>query len=604
VDTNSIDLSKIQFSILLRDRVFFAGPDSVIGNNVIPYLKFNRPLPSKTTAKNVYIKLALYNSSDSVQEAYFSPGLYFTSIQIFKSSVDELQKGVTHAEKIKEDENISAGFVLLSLKPKESAVFFLDVSQLKAGVISISPQIINKNFINYFRTNLSNRPINRVTYVVSGILLMMIFYSLGVYFQDSKSEFLYYSIYAFFIGLLIFLKSYLYNNITLVNYYFEGCVDFILQGGGFVFYIGFFRTFLQTAKEHPLLEKVFRTCQWITIGLLIIFSITWFFTSSFFIPDAIENVTKLLLIALSIFFIVYGLSKKDKLINYLVTGQIMLIIFSIISFVMVITEMPIFNKDRKSLFNASMLYYEIGVVFELTFFLAALAYKNKKDISERAKESERLKLDNERKEFDKQIAVLEAQNNERNRISADMHDELGSGVTAIRLMSEIVKSKMKNQSLPEIEKISYSANELLDKMNAIIWTMISSNDSAESLITYIRAYAVDFFESTLIDCHVNMPSYIPATEINGEKRRNIFLSVKEALNNVLKHAHASNVTINITIDKNLVIEICDDGKGIDTDNLRKFGNGINNMKKRIESIDGEMSIQNDNGTKLIFILKM
>lgn len=597
-----VDISKIQFSSSLKGRVFFETLNSEIKDSQIPELKFISSLPSKAIDKNTIIKVALTNLSDSIQEIYFSPGFYFNDINVLKSNPNDTQNLIP-VQQNKKDENFRAGFILLTLQPKESVDFYCKPLQLKPNVLSISPQLVNKGFINYFRNNHANKSINLVTYLVSGILLMMIFYSLGVYFQDFKNEFLYYSLYVFFIGLLIFLKSYLYSQINLSNYYFEGYFDFMLQGSGFLFYIGFIRKFLQTAKDHPVLEKVFRISQWVTVGLLITFSIAWFASNSFYIPEIVENITKFILIGLGTFFIAYGLSKKDKLINYLVAGQFMLIIFSILSFMMVITEMPIL-KDKKSIFNASMLYYEAGVVFELVFFLTALAYKNKNDIAERAKESERLKLDNERKEFEKQIAVIEAKSDERNRISADMHDELGAGVTAIRLMSEIVKNKMKNEPLPEIERISYSANELLDKMNAIIWTMLSSNDSAESLITYIRAYAVEFFESTPIDCHVNMPHNIPSIEINGEKRRNIFLSVKETLNNALKHSRATKINININIDKKLFIEIADNGIGINTDKIRRFGNGINNIKKRIESIDGEFNIQNNNGTIMTFVLKL
>jgi signal transduction histidine kinase len=232
--------------------------------------------------------------------------------------------------------------------------------------------------------------------------------------------------------------------------------------------------------------------------------------------------------------------------------------------------------------------------------MAGLSYKNKRDLIERIKERERLKLDNERKEFEKQVAILEAKQQERNRISADMHDELGSGVTAIRLMSEIVKTKMKEDTLPEIEKISNSANELLDKMNAIIWTMVSSNDTVESLMAYIRAYAMEFFENTPIECHFDLPAQTPATELSGEKRRNIFLAVKESLNNVLKHSQASQVRIGITAIDKLVIEIWDNGIGVDLQNLRKFGNGLQNMKRRIESISGEFKIENHEGTRTIF----
>jgi signal transduction histidine kinase len=317
----------------------------------------------------------------------------------------------------------------------------------------------------------------------------------------------------------------------------------------------------------------------------------------------VENITKQVLLILSLIFIFYGLRKKDPLMNYLVTGQLCLTFFSIISFLLLITPMRISNNDD-SILNDSLIYYQTGLVLELIFFMSGLSYKNKRDLIERIKERERLKLDNERKEFEKQVAILEAKQQERNRISADMHDELGSGVTAIRLMSEIVKAKMRENTLPEIEKISQSANELLNKMNTIIWTMVSSNDSVESLVAYIRAYAVEFFENTPIECRFNLPSSISSKDLSGEKRRNIFLSVKEALNNVLKHSQASTVIIQIAIDRKLTIEITDNGVGIDLEHVRKFGNGLQNMKKRITSIAGDFRIENHQGTKTTFELEL
>lgn len=289
--------------------------------------------------------------------------------------------------------------------------------------------------------------------------------------------------------------------------------------------------------------------------------------------------------------------------NYLVAGQCMLTFFSTICFLLIATPFRM-TESPNSIFNDPLLYYQIGLILELILFMAGLSYKNKKDWIERLREQGRLKLDNERKEFEKQVAVLEAKQQERNRISADMHDELGSGVTAIRLMSEIVKAKMKETTLPEIEKISQSANELLNKMNTIIWTMVSSNDTLENLVAYMRAYAVEFFESTPIVCHFNTPPSIPAKALSGEKRRNLFLAMKEALNNVLKHSQAANVTIDIQVENKLLITISDDGIGINLEKLRKFGNGLHNMKKRIESIEGGFMIENQQGTRTVFELKI
>jgi signal transduction histidine kinase len=174
-------------------------------------------------------------------------------------------------------------------------------------------------------------------------------------------------------------------------------------------------------------------------------------------------------------------------------------------------------------------------------------------------------------------------------------------MTAIRLMSEIVKTKMKDQAFPELEKISNSSNDLLGKMNSIIWTMKSSNDSLESLVAYLRAHALEYFDSTPISCRVQVPDTIPIIEMSGEKRRNIFLSVKESLNNIMKHAQASEVTIHISVHpKNLVIQVSDNGIGIDTEKLRRFGNGLSNMKRRMESINGDFNVENNGGSVITF----
>jgi signal transduction histidine kinase len=168
-------------------------------------------------------------------------------------------------------------------------------------------------------------------------------------------------------------------------------------------------------------------------------------------------------------------------------------------------------------------------------------------------------------------------------------------------MSEIMKSRLQESIPPELEKISNNANDLLNKMNTIIWTMKSSNDTLESLIAYIRAHAIEYFDSTPIDCSVHMPAVIPQTEVSGEKRRNIFLSIKESLNNAMKHSQATAIKINITAqDKRLVIQVCDNGVGINADKLRRFGNGLSNMRRRMESIDGSFKIESGEMCVLTF----
>jgi signal transduction histidine kinase len=321
----------------------------------------------------------------------------------------------------------------------------------------------------------------------------------------------------------------------------------------------------------------------------------YFYAENYVLQYWLENITKVVWTAFTLAFISYAIYAKRKLLYFLAIGHSFLFVFGMASIYLIFTGRTFPNLPP--VFSTSMFYYETGLVIELIFFLIALAYKNRRDLTERIQERERLKLKTERQELEKQMAILSATQEERNRISADMHDELGSGVTAIRLMSEIVKSKMKDQTLPEIDRISSSANDLINKMNTIIWTMKSENDSLESLVAYIRSYSCEFLENTNIDCAVLIPDFIPNVTLTGEKRRNIFLCVKESLNNVVKHSRASVVKINFEFtETEIIINISDNGQGIDKQKLREFGNGLTNMRKRMQGIDGGFTIENKNGT--------
>ena len=170
-------------------------------------------------------------------------------------------------------------------------------------------------------------------------------------------------------------------------------------------------------------------------------------------------------------------------------------------------------------------------------------------------------------------------------------------MTTIRLYSELAKGRLGDLKVPEIEKISSSANELLNKMNAIIWSMSSSNDSLGNMIAYIRSYSLEYFENTGVTCKISLPEGLPNVVVNGEIRRNVFLVVKEALNNILKHARATEVTITLErVPDGLKLFIHDNGTGIDFEKLRQFGNGLKNMKKRMDDVNINFSIENNNGT--------
>jgi signal transduction histidine kinase/ligand-binding sensor domain-containing protein len=196
--------------------------------------------------------------------------------------------------------------------------------------------------------------------------------------------------------------------------------------------------------------------------------------------------------------------------------------------------------------------------------------------------------------FEKQQAIEK----ERTRIATDMHDDLGAGLSRIKFLSETIgmKKQMQQPVEEEIGSISNYANEMIGKMGEIVWALNEKNDSISDLLSYTRAYATEYMLSSGIECQVNAPAEFPSVFVNGEFRRNVYLTIKEALHNIVKHARADFVEITIAVDKTLTIAIRDNGSGFDTRNIRPFSNGLNNMQKRMKDIQGNLEIVQKNGT--------
>ena len=187
---------------------------------------------------------------------------------------------------------------------------------------------------------------------------------------------------------------------------------------------------------------------------------------------------------------------------------------------------------------------------------------------------------------------------ERNRISKDMHDDLGSGLTKIAIMSEVVKRQMHEpeKAKSQLENISASSRELVDNLQDIIWVLNPKNDTLESLAAYIREYSLKFFEPFGTEIRFEYPEKFPPVKLSEETRRNIFLTIKESFNNIAKHAWSNTIKMSILLLRGeIVFSIKDDGKGFDKNTVRQFGNGLVNMQNRIEQIGGKYKIVSEPG---------
>jgi signal transduction histidine kinase/ligand-binding sensor domain-containing protein len=209
------------------------------------------------------------------------------------------------------------------------------------------------------------------------------------------------------------------------------------------------------------------------------------------------------------------------------------------------------------------------------------------------------KLIVERRHLEKQQAIEQ----ERNRIAADMHDDLGAGLTKIKYITEDILEKTGSGEtiLPELEKLKNFSSELIESMGEIIWAVSEKNNLLSNTLYYLRSYAVNYCEENNLDCHFEVPDNFKDRIVTGNIRRNIFLLLKESLHNIVKHANAKRVTIKAAVKEKLELVIKDDGNGF-FDNGDLKGNGLINMKKRVKELNGSIFFETNRGASVVINL--
>ncbi|MBK9726861.1 MAG: hypothetical protein IPO86_01955 [Saprospiraceae bacterium] len=192
---------------------------------------------------------------------------------------------------------------------------------------------------------------------------------------------------------------------------------------------------------------------------------------------------------------------------------------------------------------------------------------------------------------------------ERNRIASEMHDDLGSGLTTIKYLSERALKQAKDpEEEKQVKRISEHSSQLVRNMSEIIWAMNTRYDTLENLLAYIRRYASEYLEEHVIALDWQQEIMAEGLKLSGEKRRNVFLVCKEALHNITKHAQADKVIISAKFQENLLqISIADNGIGFEFESKKELGNGLFNMQKRMEQVQGSLNIQKQSKGTLLML---
>lgn len=210
------------------------------------------------------------------------------------------------------------------------------------------------------------------------------------------------------------------------------------------------------------------------------------------------------------------------------------------------------------------------------------------------------RLQHKLKRLEQQRAVEQ----ERARIAHDIHDDLGTYLTRITMLSDPARSGSGNgsQAAASLQCIHKTATELTEAMSETVWAVNPHHDTLDSLVNYLQKFAQEFLEHAGIRCRLDVPFQLPAWSLSAETRHNLFLAFKEALNNVVKHAGATETHIGLALESaGFMLVIRDNGRGIAKAGSSegvgknpagfKSGNGLKNMQRRMEKIGGQCEIR-------------
>ncbi|HXF09462.1 MAG TPA: two-component regulator propeller domain-containing protein [Desulfuromonadaceae bacterium] len=196
---------------------------------------------------------------------------------------------------------------------------------------------------------------------------------------------------------------------------------------------------------------------------------------------------------------------------------------------------------------------------------------------------------------------------ERARIAKDLHDDLGSRVTRLVLLNELT---LQNRVPPEnvmdhAREISDTARQMIQSLDETVWAVNPRNDVLPHLLNYLGQFAIDYLKHSGVRCRIDFPVQVPDQKISTEARHHLCLALKEALNNTLRHAGATEVWLRTMLTADgMVLEIADNGRGFEHVPDNATADGLRNMRQRMEEISGQFHLDSAPGRGTVIRLTL
>lgn len=415
---------------------------------------------------------------------------------------------------------------------------------------------------------------------------MMLFFFIQ-YMILKKIEYLFYGLYLFSVSLyyILAIPNLFFNwssneRLAEILTLFKRPVQFFTS----IFYTYFIIHYLGITRQSKSLFRFLK----ILISIYFILSATFLLFNLLHLQyENFFYIINMAIFPVQFFIVLTLLKNKIRYSKYIIFGTLIILIGSSITLLISIYGA---KHNMQSLSQSIRVFLPVQICILADMFLFSIALQRK------IADNEKMLIN---AALQKQQAVLV----ERERIIADLHDDVGGGLSSIRMMSDLMahQNNATNQerTVSFANKISITAKEIAQRMHTIIWSLNAENDTLKNFVEYVRQYGISYFENSGIAFQCLLDNKLPpGVQLKGVQRKNLFLIMKESFHNILKHAQASNIEVHISLVNHFLhVEVKDDGIGIKNPN--QFGNGLKNMKKRMDEIGGKLNISSNGGTSIV-----
>ncbi len=440
--------------------------------------------------------------------------------------------------------------------------------------------------------------------VFIGVLISQLIYVGANWFQYKRKD---YAAYFFYI-LLLLLYFILLHQIEFPfgvkkndpNYLFY---RFFLRPLAFAIYVLYFEfviRFLETATNFNRYHRYIKMARNLFISFSLLFLVLNLFANDSTFANNLYHVFNLVIFIASLSLIISLWKTPTALSKYILGGAVAVLIGALLSNLLMIFHLSI----EIEFLDSYMIFVALGVVIEFYFFNSGLSYKSRQTELNMISSQQHLIEELERsKALEVRLGGI------RQKISRDLHDELGATLSGIAMYSYITKTQLKDQEYTAVNNsldvIRENASDMVTKLSDIVWEVNPVKDQFSFLLERLKEFAIQLTSVKQIELDFSFPEAVELLSLTMEYRRNIYLICKEAINNAVKYSEAVLLEVRVNLsDNNIEFKIADNGKGFIVNENK--GNGLINMASRAKEINAKLVVDSENGkgTKISLTCKI